>query len=82
MATLYNKIFPGYQPYQLVKRRKTNVSRTISVLVFRVLMYLENQSVSYTSIGLSEFHVHDALKERDHSEDQGVDGMMGSECIL
>jgi hypothetical protein len=80
MATLYNKIFPGYQPYQLVKRRKANVSRTISVLVFRVLMYLENQSVSY--IALVEFHVHDALKERDHSEDQRVDGMMGSECIL
>jgi hypothetical protein len=38
---------------------KTNVSRTISLLVFRVLMYLENQSVS--DIGLPEFHVHDAL---------------------
>jgi hypothetical protein len=34
----YNKIFPGYQPSQLVKRRKTNVSRTISVLTFRVLI--------------------------------------------
>jgi hypothetical protein len=42
----------------LVKRRKTNVSRTISVLVFRVLMYPENQSVS--GIGLPEFHVHDS----------------------
>jgi hypothetical protein len=46
----YNKIFPGYQPCQLVKQRKTNVSRTICVLVFRVLMYLENQSAS--DIGL------------------------------
>jgi hypothetical protein len=36
---------------------KTNISRTISVLVFRVLMYLEDQSVSY--IGLPKFHVHD-----------------------
>jgi hypothetical protein len=33
---------------------KTNVSRTISVLVFRVLMYLEKQSTP--SIGLPEFH--------------------------
>jgi hypothetical protein len=36
---------------------KKNVSRTISVLVFRVMMYLENQSVSH--IGLPEFHIHD-----------------------
>jgi hypothetical protein len=36
---------------------KINVSRTISVLASRVLMYLENQSVSGT--GLPEFHVHD-----------------------
>jgi hypothetical protein len=36
---------------------KTNVSRTISVLAFRVMMYLENQSVSH--IGLPELHVHD-----------------------
>jgi hypothetical protein len=56
MATLYNKIFPGYQPCQLVKWRK-NVSGTISVLVFGVLMYLENQSTS--DVGLPEFHVHD-----------------------
>jgi hypothetical protein len=35
---------------------KTNVSRTISVLIFRVLMYLKNQFMSY--IGLPEFHVH------------------------
>jgi hypothetical protein len=54
-----NNIFPGYQPCQLVKRQKTNVSRTISVLVFRALMYLENQSMSY--IGLPEFHVHDGV---------------------
>jgi hypothetical protein len=39
-ATLYNKKFSGYHPCQLVKRRKPDVSRTISVLVFRVLMYL------------------------------------------
>jgi hypothetical protein len=43
----------------LVKRRKkkTNVSRTISVLVFRVLMYLEKQSAP--GIGLPEFHAHE-----------------------
>jgi hypothetical protein len=35
---------------------KTNISRTISVLVFRVLMYLENQSAP--GIGLPEFHTH------------------------
>jgi hypothetical protein len=29
----------------------------MSVLAFRVLMYLENQSMS--DIGLTEFHVHD-----------------------
>jgi hypothetical protein len=33
---------------------KTNISRTISVLVFRVLMYLEKQSTP--GIGLPEFH--------------------------
>jgi hypothetical protein len=38
--------------------KKNNVSRTGSVLVFRVLMYLENQFVS--DIGLPEFHVHDS----------------------
>jgi hypothetical protein len=55
---MLNKIFSSYQPYQLVKRwNKTNVSRTISVLVLRVLMCLKNQSVSY--IYLPEFHVHD-----------------------
>jgi hypothetical protein len=35
---------------------KTNVSKTISVLVFRVLMYLEKQSAP--DIGLPEFHAH------------------------
>jgi hypothetical protein len=35
---LYNKMFSGYQPCQLVTSEKTNVSRTISVLVLRVLM--------------------------------------------
>jgi hypothetical protein len=54
---MFNKIFPGYQPCKLVKRRKNNVSRTISVLILRVLMYLGNQSVS--DIDLPEFHVHD-----------------------
>jgi hypothetical protein len=34
----YSKIFSNYQPRKLVKRRKTNVSRTISVLVLRVLI--------------------------------------------
>jgi hypothetical protein len=53
MMVFYNKIFPGYQTCQLVTRRK----RTISVLIFRVLMYLENQSVS--DIGLPEFHIYD-----------------------
>jgi hypothetical protein len=39
-VTTYNKIFPGYQPRQMAKfRKKTNVSRTISVLVLRVLKY-------------------------------------------
>jgi hypothetical protein len=38
------------------KGEKANVSRTISVLVVRILMYLENQSVS--DIGLPEFHTH------------------------
>jgi hypothetical protein len=33
---------------------KTNVSKIISVLFFRVLMYLEKQSVA--DIGLPEFH--------------------------
>jgi hypothetical protein len=36
--------------------KKTNVSWTISVLVFRVLMYLESQSVSDT--GLAEFYCY------------------------
>jgi hypothetical protein len=36
--------------------KNNNIPRTISVLVFRVLTYLENQSVS--DIGLPEFHVH------------------------
>jgi hypothetical protein len=35
---------------------KTNISRTISALVFRVLMYLEKQSAP--DIGLPEFHAH------------------------
>jgi hypothetical protein len=39
-------------------KKKTDVSRTISVLVFRVLMCLENQSASRT--GLPKFHTHDA----------------------
>jgi hypothetical protein len=39
--------------------KKTNVSRTISVLVFTVLMYLENQSV--LDIGLPELHAHDGV---------------------
>jgi hypothetical protein len=49
METLYNEIFSGYRPCQLVKRqkKKNNVSRTISVLVLRVLMCLENQSGRY-----------------------------------
>jgi hypothetical protein len=35
---LYDEIFSGYQPGQMVERRKkTNVSKTISVLVLRVL---------------------------------------------
>jgi hypothetical protein len=54
----YNKIFSDYQPCQLVKRRKNNVSRTISVLFLRVRMCLENQSVSY--IGLPEFQTRDS----------------------
>jgi hypothetical protein len=44
-------MFSVYQPCQLVKRRKkNNVSRTISVLDLRVLMCLENQSVSYRPV--------------------------------
>jgi hypothetical protein len=39
--------------------KKNNFSRTISVLVFRVLTYLENQSAS--DIGLPEFHAHDGV---------------------
>jgi hypothetical protein len=39
-----------------LKREKTYVSRTISVLIFRVLMYLKNQSMS--DIGLHECCVH------------------------
>jgi hypothetical protein len=58
-----NNKFPGYQRCQLVKRRKTNVSRAISVLVVRVLTHLENQSVS--DIGLAEFSRHiSTLKTR------------------
>jgi hypothetical protein len=50
-SEVYNEKFSGYQPCQLVKwRGKNNISRTIPVLVFRVLIYLESQSVSY--IGL------------------------------
>jgi hypothetical protein len=38
-----------------LKGEKPNVSRTISVLILRVLMYLENQSVAY--IGLPDARV-------------------------
>jgi hypothetical protein len=55
----YNKIFLGYHHVNWLRGGKTNVLRTIFVLVFRVLIYLENQSVSY--IGLSKFHVHDSV---------------------
>jgi hypothetical protein len=48
MATKYNKILLGYQPHQAVKwQKKLNVSRTISVLVLRVLKWLEFPSMSY-----------------------------------
>jgi hypothetical protein len=47
MATKYNKNFSGYQPRQVVEWRKTNISRTMSILVLRVLKWLEFPSVSY-----------------------------------
>jgi hypothetical protein len=36
------EIISGYQTRQMVEWRKTNVSRTISVLVLRVIKWLES----------------------------------------
>jgi hypothetical protein len=58
-----NKMFLGYQPCQVVESRKNNVSRTISVLVLRVLMCLEKQSVSYSYAECPETH-NESLKGR------------------
>jgi hypothetical protein len=42
-----------------MEEKKYNVSRTISVLVFKALLYLENQSLS--DLGVPQFHVHDGV---------------------
>jgi hypothetical protein len=47
----------------MVNWQNTNVSRTISVLVLMVLMYLENQSVS--DIGLLQIHQFPEDEDRD-----------------
>jgi hypothetical protein len=46
----------------MVNWQNTNVSRTISVLVLRVLMYLENQSAS--DIGLLQLHQYPEDEDR------------------
>jgi hypothetical protein len=72
------KSSPATSRVRRLSEEKANVSRTISVLVFRVLMCLENQSVS--DIGLPEFHGHACTRPRlmlqtHHSpEDEDRDG--------
>jgi hypothetical protein len=53
---MYYKILSGYSLVKWLKGKKTNVSRTISVIVLSVLKWLEFPSMSY--IHLPELHVH------------------------
>jgi hypothetical protein len=39
-TTEYDEVFLGYRPGQMVQWEETNVSKTISVLVLRVLVWL------------------------------------------
>jgi hypothetical protein len=71
MVAMYNKILLGYLACKVVKRpKKNNVSKAISALAFRVLMCLQNQSVSHSRMYLPELRV----QPRQHPEDEVRDG--------